>query len=831
MRKIKLLLLAFFALSGVSTAFAQNRAALATDGTTAQYFYNVEAGRFLLGANDWGTRASGDATKGYLCRFEPNGETFKLADYYNNKWHHLDCQGAEQIWVDGGGEDQSNGEDRGGCGTWGFDPYADGSFIIYNSNVSGYLSFLPSKNDTRLYMSSAFEAQSTWVAVSEDYFKALTAIPAPAFGEKQTSVADLLEGKIFVIQNDAEGKALCFATGNQELKYEEIATAYDTPSYMYKIEKAQGEGVTDYYYIRTLKPDGSEYVSPWGGSYLNSQKADGTTCFVLNNKNGEIVNGQDINNGAVWDIQYDETNGGFTIKNIGTGLYLNDNTPAKYDTPVYWSFIEVTANKAALSTYIPAATAAIAAYEVVKTNALRDAIHQYGPIAVFGSETLDAAALAAGVEVLNSAVEDSKAYVATIKALETYGELAKTLDDAGKAVYDVAAIQAAVDNGTLTEDKSAEIANLFYKAVRSQAPGADMTGAIVNPSFEDGTTNGWRMANAGGTANNGNFWAATGSWFVERWQNSANGGLSDGSMSQEIKDLPDGFYTLTAQMQNVLQATDPATAETGFFLTANGQKVECTKSGTVTIEDIQPVDGVITIGAALEGCTGNWVCIDNFQLTYVKALEIAYTEKPEAGTKLYIYNPAAKVFIGPGAKMSYTEGQEFEVYYKSSDASKNPATDYPDRGFDEGFYVRFKTTDTGQDLCLQSKPLMIGGGYAQFVVRPSGEGTWLISHPYPNTGGNYPGWVNDDLASYQAAYLQVIDQALAFNKDQQNTSAYWQFINQGMYDSIKAELATGISYVEKKAAPAKGIFNAAGQQMKSLQKGLNIVDGQKIYVK
>ena len=52
-----------------------------------------------------------------------------------------------------------------------------------------------------------------------------------------------------------------------------------------------------------------------------------------------------------------------------------------------------------------------------------------------------------------------------------------------------------------------------------------------------------------------------------------------------------------------------------------------------------------------------------------------------------------------------------------------------------------------------------------------------------------------------------------------------------MYDSIKAELATGISYVEKKAAPAKGIFNAAGQQMKSLQKGLNIVDGQKIYVK
>ena len=42
--------------------------------------------------------------------------------------------------------------------------------------------------------------------------------------------------------------------------------------------------------------------------------------------------------------------------------------------------------------------------------------------------------------------------------------------------------------------------------------------------------------------------------------------------------------------------------------------------------------------------------------------------------------------------------------------------------------------------------------------------------------------------------------------------------------------ATGISTVSKKV-PAKTIFNAAGQQLKSLQKGLNIVDGKKIMVK
>ena len=42
--------------------------------------------------------------------------------------------------------------------------------------------------------------------------------------------------------------------------------------------------------------------------------------------------------------------------------------------------------------------------------------------------------------------------------------------------------------------------------------------------------------------------------------------------------------------------------------------------------------------------------------------------------------------------------------------------------------------------------------------------------------------------------------------------------------------STRISSVSVKAAQ-KSIFNVAGQQMKSLQKGLNIVDGQKIYVK
>ena len=48
---------------------------------------------------------------------------------------------------------------------------------------------------------------------------------------------------------------------------------------------------------------------------------------------------------------------------------------------------------------------------------------------------------------------------------------------------------------------------------------------------------------------------------------------------------------------------------------------------------------------------------------------------------------------------------------------------------------------------------------------------------------------------------------------------------------IVTEPATAINEVNATPAAAKTIFNAAGQQLKSLQKGLNIVNGKKFYVK
>ena len=54
----------------------------------------------------------------------------------------------------------------------------------------------------------------------------------------------------------------------------------------------------------------------------------------------------------------------------------------------------------------------------------------------------------------------------------------------------------------------------------------------------------------------------------------------------------------------------------------------------------------------------------------------AFAEKPASGAKGYFYNPAAGMFLDSKGQLSATEGQEFEVYYKSSDAG-DPA-DRPD---------------------------------------------------------------------------------------------------------------------------------------------------------
>ncbi len=151
---------------------APKATALVTDGSVKQYLYNVGAKGFFIGANDWGTRASFSAEKGYWVQITKNatGDTYTLKNEAKGG-NSADCQAVDQIWVDGAG--------RAGDALWTVTANEDGSFKLGNTNVKGFLSVVPSKNDTKLYMSEAEEAQNVWIVVSEeDYAAYQEAVPA-----------------------------------------------------------------------------------------------------------------------------------------------------------------------------------------------------------------------------------------------------------------------------------------------------------------------------------------------------------------------------------------------------------------------------------------------------------------------------------------------------------------------------------------------------------------------------------------------------------------------------------------------------------------------------
>ena len=141
--------------------------------------------------------------------------------------------------------------------------------------------------------------------------------------------------KPFIIMNQTNKKAF-YGSGNQNLGFDnasQVVNNKEIVGYQYKAEPVSGR--SGCYLLRQIMLNGSEY-GLWGSpGYLNSQSADGWCCFILGLNN---QNGQDIKDGAVWEIKH-VADKGFTLKNMGTGLYLKDGSPAKYTSPEYFAFL------------------------------------------------------------------------------------------------------------------------------------------------------------------------------------------------------------------------------------------------------------------------------------------------------------------------------------------------------------------------------------------------------------------------------------------------------------------------------------------------------------
>ena len=384
--------------------------------------------------------------------------------------------------------------------------------------------------------------------------------PTIQLGDEFTSVA-ALDGKTFAIVDKAAEKAL-FGSNNQNLAFDAYSSAFVTTNsgYTWQLESLaenEDETVHGYYLLHLVAPNGTPVpTSDWEGKYLNSQDKGGWCCFNLGIKAKKL--GQDIDYGAVWDVQFVEGKG-FSLKNIGTGLYKGaDGGTANKEEAAYFAFAPVSI------TYVPALKALLAEGEAMKKRGA-----------------------------------SSAAYDAAIEGIDP--------DKSEDALADAQKVEAALPALAKTQ----------------LTAGSDFTRAIAN--FDCGAKDGWtfeKPLGGNGPDHGGDF---------EYWAgNASNRANASFDYWQEITGLPNGTYTVSAEMYNSLNNEGGDYTEfkptVGVYATVGEKTVSKlvdvnseTRVPYVT-DAIEVTDGKIRIGAkSFEApMAARWFTVDNFKLTLVK---------------------------------------------------------------------------------------------------------------------------------------------------------------------------------------------------------------------
>ena len=235
------------------------------------------------------------------------------------------------------------------------------------------------------------------------------------------------------------------------------------------------------------------------------------------------------------------------------------------------------------------------------------------------------------ITMLNGIIAKAKSSVAEYaQAAKTAASIQKYAEAAGINL-NTASYESDYQNGylylynghPLVNEYNEQLAEILSKTINK-------TDLIQNPSFETKDMTGW-SATGLHAATNKNFGMKTGESFVENWT-PGPGKLADETLEQTIT-LPAGKYILTAEAQ-LLQQGDASVVPGGFFLFAGDNKSEITNlAATIVLPFTVEEEAEVAIGAKIEGCTGNWASIDNFRLFQaVDATPVDFAITPEAGT-------------------------------------------------------------------------------------------------------------------------------------------------------------------------------------------------------
>ena len=196
--------------------------------------------------------------------------------------------------------------------------------------------------------------------------------------------------------------------------------------------------------------------------------------------------------------------------------------------------------------------------------------------------------------------------------------------------------------------------------------GIDITGAILNPDFEIGSSKYWTLTE--GIGQNQGYQGASYSnegegievnKFIEAWFESTAevlDSLENGTIGQELVGiLPAGYYTLAADAYSVNQGAEPEDGVHGCYLMAtNGTStwrtdigIEGTSGMPLNFSVDFYSDGVtpITVGLQVYNTNANWMAADNFTLYYIGTVApdaIEGVEAAKTATPAAIYNIAGQ---------------------------------------------------------------------------------------------------------------------------------------------------------------------------------------------
>jgi hypothetical protein len=196
-------------------------------------------------------------------------------------------------------------------------------------------------------------------------------------------------------------------------------------------------------------------------------------------------------------------------------------------------------------------------------------------------------------QAISTAYNSVKLYEEIRADIDSYTNKSVNLDAAGSSNFNnnIMAIQTAYDAGTLTANN---VADVYYKAVKAQGAGAEMTEAITNPDFETGSYVGWTTQTSSDTGarstTNSTFAMVNshGNYLFNTWATGY-------PIAQTITGLQPGRYTLIAAVASDEGNATFLFAQTSDTLIYKGKEsIAKTYAALDSVEFEVPNDGMVT---------------------------------------------------------------------------------------------------------------------------------------------------------------------------------------------------------------------------------------------